>query len=243
MNVESIECYIQNINTDTTVSFNVEIPESVEETVTANFDDQTPRGRSSPFKSYTNSGPHSISFTVTLCLDYRRNLKEVVEALKDMLKPAKSCVIIAPKVRVRIGNIINIKAVPLSFSFNWGNGYKNGVYRTCECSFSFDEVEDVGSFASSTGSYSAKALSNSKDSKANKEGNSVDYVVGKTYNLKKQTIGYFSADEALAGKSKGNPVGKYKPGEYYIFAKYKGAINITSNKEIPGAWIDPSKLK
>lgn len=243
MNVEKIACYIQNINTDTTISFNVEIPETVEETVSASYEDQAPRGRSSPFKSYVNSGPHSIAFTVTLSLDYRRNLKDVVNSLKDMLKPAKSTVIIPPKVRVRIGNILNIKAVPMSFSFTWGNGYKDGVYRTCECSFSFDEVEDVGTFSTSTGNYSATEV---KDYGTKVEtltaSSATDFKVGESFTLSKKVTGYYTAAEALAGKSSGNPTGKYAPGVYYVYSKSKGAINITSNKGVPGAWIDPAKI-
>lgn len=154
MVAEKIPCYIVNKNTGATVSFDVEIPETVNDSYVTNFQQQGTKGRSSPFKAYQNSGPRSITFTVTMALDLRRDLKETVDTLRDMLKPAKSSYIVAPRVRVRIGDVLNIEAVPTSFSVNWREGYKNNVYRVCDCEFAFDEVEDKGTFSGKTsGSY------------------------------------------------------------------------------------------
>ena len=40
-----------------------------------------------------------------------------------------------------------------------------------------------------------------------------------------------------------NVVGYYDSGIYYIFSEVDGMINITKNKGIPGAWINPNDNK
>lgn len=237
MNIEPIECYVMNLNTDDVVTFNVEIPENVTESYTANYTDQFTRGRSTPFKSYENSGPHSIQFSVKLVLDYRRDLVDTVDCLKDMLKPVKGVALVPPKVRVRIGSVLNIQAVPTGFEFNWGDGYKDGVYRTCECSFGFDEVEDVGIFAEAKGK-DYKAVVPAKSYTVTSR-LATNYQYGQEYELKETKTGYYTAEEALANKSNGNPTGTCEPGLYYIYNKSKGMINITKVKGQPGSWINP----
>ena len=51
---------------------------------------------------------------------------------------------------------------------------------------------------------------------------------------------YMSAKDAMRGD---NVVGYYDSGIYYIFNEVDGMINITKNKGIPGAWINPNDNK
>ena len=51
---------------------------------------------------------------------------------------------------------------------------------------------------------------------------------------------YMNAKDAMSGE---NVVGYYDSGTYYIFNEVDGMINITKNKGIPGAWINPNDNK
>ena len=51
---------------------------------------------------------------------------------------------------------------------------------------------------------------------------------------------YMSVKDAISGSS---VVGYYDSGIYYIFNEVDGMINITKNKGIPGAWINPNDNK
>lgn len=241
MNVEKIPCYIMDMNTSAKVSFDVEIPDSVNDSYTASFSDQVTQGRSSPFKVYSNSGPRQVSFTVVIALDYRRDLNDVVKSLRAMLKPYKGKVITPPKVKVRIGDFINIKAVPLAFDVTWKGGYKDNMFRICECSFSFAEVEDVSSFDDSKSSSSASTSGNNTKTSATTTSKVIVYEVGQTYVLTRNTKAYYTSAEALEGKAKdGHPVATAKKGTYFIYNKAKGMINITKTPGVKGVgWIKP----
>ena len=86
----ALTCYIRDLNTGTRVDFNIEKPESVNDSYSANFEPQSVKGRSSPFQSYANSGPRTISFSIKLSLDYNRDIREIVDSIRMMLKPFKS---------------------------------------------------------------------------------------------------------------------------------------------------------
>lgn len=62
----------------------------------------------------------------------------------------------------------------------------------------------------------------------------------KEYELLVSVSVYMSAKDAMSGD---NVVGYYDSGIYYIFSEVDGMINITKNKGIPGAWINPSDNK
>lgn len=245
MNIEKIPCYIMDLNTSAKVVFDVEMPETVNDSYVANFSDQVTQGRSSPFKAYSNSGPRTVSFTVVLSLDYRRDLNSVVNSLRAMLKPYKATVLTPPYVMVRIGDFLNIKAVPQSFDVVWKGGYKDSMYRICECTFQFSEVEDTGTFntsKSNTSSLLETNINTSGNNVSSKKGssNAVQYEVGSEYNLTETKKGFYTSAEALAGKSSGNPTGTCRPGKYWIYNKAKGMINITKVKGQMGNWINPN---
>ena len=63
---ESFSCYVFDKNRSKAIYFNVDrtysglgyaSPEGYTDSYSANYEDQSVRGRSSPFKSYVNSGP------------------------------------------------------------------------------------------------------------------------------------------------------------------------------------------
>lgn len=45
---------------------------------------------------------------------------------------------------------------------------------------------------------------------------------------------HLNAYDAKTGR---NSIGKYSAGEYYIYREFNGAINISKNEKLPGAWI------
>lgn len=62
----------------------------------------------------------------------------------------------------------------------------------------------------------------------------------KEYELLVSVPVYMNAKDAIVGD---NVVGYYDSGIYYIFSEVDGMINITKNKGIPGAWINPNDNK
>ena len=59
-------------------------------------------------------------------------------------------------------------------------------------------------------------------------------AVGDKVTLTESVKGYNTADNALKAK---NPTVTYPSGEYYVYKFYKNAVNITKNKNVPGAWV------
>lgn len=141
---DPINFYVMNLNTNKIIFFPT-LPESVSDSVSANFDDEQVRGRSSPFKGYINTGPRSISFTVTLYQDYcTEGIVQTERALRALVYPGKDSVILSPVCMFRLGNFFQVKGAPTSISTEWRPPYKNGVYSFADVTIGLDEVEDVG---------------------------------------------------------------------------------------------------
>ena len=60
--------------------------------------------------------------------------------------------------------------------------------------------------------------------------------IGEKYKLTKNTPGYYTSADAVAGRNQRVTV---LIGEYYIFNIANGMINITKTKGLPGSWINP----
>ena len=72
---------------------------------------------------------------------------------------------------------------------------------------------------------------------ANSKGDIVSEVIltsGMGYELKEKQDGYMSAYYALEGENK---VTSLDPGNYYIYRISNGAVNLSKEKESPGAWV------
>lgn len=59
-------------------------------------------------------------------------------------------------------------------------------------------------------------------------------AVGDKVTITESINGYNTADNVIKGK---NPTVTYEPGEYYVYKIYKGSVNISKKKDVPGAWV------
>lgn len=59
-------------------------------------------------------------------------------------------------------------------------------------------------------------------------------TVGDKVTITESIKGYNTADNAIKGK---NPTVTYSKGEYYVYKKHNGSVNITKKKGVPGAWV------
>lgn len=60
---------------------------------------------------------------------------------------------------------------------------------------------------------------------------------GQTYTVNKTLNGYLTANDAKLRKNKKATV---KPGQYFVFNRSEGMINVTTVKGVPGSWINPN---
>lgn len=143
-----ISCYVYNMNTGTMINFGIATPEEVNDSNTANFEDQAVKGRSSPFKAYDSSGPRNISFTIELSADYcKEGIVQTVNKLEALVYPHKQTVIVEPRCRFVLGKFLKVTAVPVSVDVIWKKPYKDGIYTLADVSITLNEVESVGTFA------------------------------------------------------------------------------------------------
>lgn len=138
---DEIVCYIINLVTNSRIEFTL-IPDEVSDSVSSQFEETTPMGRSGPIYGYSATGPHSVSFSIQLHDDYcKGGILNTVNKLKALTYPVyNSGNINPPKCLIRIGNIINMTAKCSEVSVTWQKPYRNGQYIMAEVSLSFDEV-------------------------------------------------------------------------------------------------------
>lgn len=140
---DPIDCYIINLLTNTMIEF-TGLPEEVTIANTANFSDQTVKGRSSPFKAYENSGSKNIDFSVLIVADYcEKGITQVSNEINALVLPSNQGFIQAPKCLFKLGEFINIVAVPNSVSQCFKPPYRDGVYTVLEVTFSLSEIEPL----------------------------------------------------------------------------------------------------
>ena len=60
---------------------------------------------------------------------------------------------------------------------------------------------------------------------------------GDTFIITQATGGFFTAADALAGRNQRTTV---QPGNYHVFNRFQGMINVTTRQGIPGSWINPA---
>lgn len=140
---DPIDCYIINLLTNTMIEF-TGLPEEVTIANTANFSDQAVKGRSSPFKAYENSGSKTIDFSVLIVADYcEKGITQVSNEISALVLPSNNGFIQAPKCLFKLGEFINIVAVPNSITQCFKPPYKDGVYTILEVTFSLSEIEPL----------------------------------------------------------------------------------------------------
>lgn len=137
-----IPCYIINLLLGQTIEFECE-PEEISDNVSAQYDQQEVRGRSTPYQGYNDSGPREINFSVVLHDDLCKNgILATVNHLKSLAYPEYSGVLLAPQSLIRIGDMINTKAIITSVGVSWSKPFRNGVYVTATVDISASEVRD-----------------------------------------------------------------------------------------------------
>lgn len=67
-----------------------------------------------------------------------------------------------------------------------------------------------------------------------------EYKEPKEFILIENTKGYYNSGDAVNGT---NGVTEVKKGEYFIYAKANGMVNITKDKDSAGVWINPNSIK
>lgn len=143
-----IEFFITNLNTGTKIRFGIS-PESVSDSFSAQFDDEFVRGRSSPFKGYSGSGPRDISFSLKLYADYcPEGIVQTVRMLRALAYAEKDGVIRPPRCYFSLGTFMQITGVPTSVNVIWEKPYKEGIYSFATVSLSIQEVEEKSRIAS-----------------------------------------------------------------------------------------------
>ena len=101
------------------------------------------RGRSSPFKGYSSSGPREVSFSISLCQDYcKEGLLKTVNRLSALTYPHNESYVKPPKCKIVIGKFINITGVITAVGVEWRKPYKEGIYSFADVSISASEVVD-----------------------------------------------------------------------------------------------------
>lgn len=135
--------YLINLITGTRLSLDI-TPDEITDSVGAEFEEQPIRGRSSPLKGYSSSGPRQVSFTITTADDYCKDgLVPTVNMLKAMVYPVYSGIVVSPEIYLRIGYLIAMKAVLNSVDVTWKKPIRNGFYTVADISFDFSEVVDI----------------------------------------------------------------------------------------------------
>lgn len=140
---KEIECYVINRLTGTKIVFGIS-PDEVTESNSAQFDDADIRGRSSPFKQYSQTGPRSVSFTIQLYADYcPMGIVQTVNAVKALVYPRYTDVIEAPHAYFKIGKFMALDGVVNSVSVSWRKPFRDGYYLFADVSIDMDEVRSV----------------------------------------------------------------------------------------------------
>lgn len=136
-----IQCVVMNNVTGSYVSFNMP-PESLSESLSNSYDDNSIRGRSSPIRGYSNSGPRSISFTLSLFQDYcPSGLKQTEDFLRALCYPSYSGSVVPPSATFILGNTITLIGTVDSVSLDHKPPIKDGYYSLVDASISMTEVE------------------------------------------------------------------------------------------------------
>lgn len=143
-----VSCYIINYLNGDTIIF-ATLPEDMSENYTTEWNSQTPMGRSAPFISYQNNGSRTVDFSVKLHYDICPDMMDVVKRLKGFTYPKYNGSLVQPPFcYVHFGNMVNMKAVINSISFQWDGTLSSdeimnqptGSFTSCNISFNFTEL-------------------------------------------------------------------------------------------------------
>ena len=97
-------------------------PENITDGVTANYNDETPVGRSEPYLVYQSTGSRDIPFKFTMHREMTENeadIENIVKYIESAVYPNYSGGVAAVKTSVEIGNQIYISGVMTTQSTEW----------------------------------------------------------------------------------------------------------------------------
>ena len=124
------------------------MPESISESVSANYSTQDIVGASAPRILYSSTSAPTISLTLkNLTEDYLpegfSSLRELVRAFQALTYPTYySGTVTAPEVTVKLGNR-SFKGVTNSVSVSWGNTVKDGEILNCTVDLQFTRTRNT----------------------------------------------------------------------------------------------------
>ena len=137
-----IPMYIVNLVTSKMITFDL-LPDEISEDFSANFEDIMLRGRSNSIQGYDNSGPHNVSFSVTIHEGYCSDgFISTINALKALTYPGYQGMVEPPACYIRIGTMIAMRATVRSVSVTWSGVLRDGHYTSAEVSFSLVEANE-----------------------------------------------------------------------------------------------------
>lgn len=140
-----INCYIMNLNTGMKVNF-ITTPQTITESLSANFGQQTIPGRSDPLFYYTNSGPRNVTFTMTIVDDYTPyGIVYTVNQLKAMVYPHYvGMTIHPPRCYLSIGRFLTLTGFLQNIEVTWqSTPIREQIYQYADVAFTFTQAVQV----------------------------------------------------------------------------------------------------
>lgn len=137
-----VECYLKNLLTGSSVSFG--IPSSLAESLSANYDSQDIRGRSSDVRSYNNTSSRTFSWTSKVHTDYTSGgMYNKLAAIKALAYPEYTgSTIMPPKGFLKIGKVLRTRVTIDNIEISYEKPYREGAYVYAEVSFSCTEISN-----------------------------------------------------------------------------------------------------
>lgn len=133
------------------------LPESIDDSYSANFHTQSFQGRSSPVIGYGDGGPREVSFSLQIHDDLisqnGSDIVDIVNQLKSLSYPEYERKVIPPKIYLRMGDMVSIVGVCTNVGVSWEKPYGETTkgriaYKKAEVSLSFQEVIQIPQSAS-----------------------------------------------------------------------------------------------
>ena len=132
------------------------IPDSVQESLSLNTQDQAIIARSAPIVSYSNTNARTVSYTFAVADDYmptrgtggtQYTIQEYVNALKSLEYPRYSSnEVVPPQCILKIGNI-QLKGIVTSVSITWRGPLSSivagGTFSRADISLQFKEISNT----------------------------------------------------------------------------------------------------
>jgi hypothetical protein len=119
---EYITCYIRNMITDETITFET-LPDSVSESFSASWSPHEVLGRSAPYYNYSGNDARSVSYSIKLYKDALADkFLTTVRQLESLVYPSYNGIVAKPPFcYVRFGGMVKMFAIVNSVSVSWGD--------------------------------------------------------------------------------------------------------------------------